>query len=626
MSSTNGSFRLAPISKYTKAGRLSLTHEKPVSDLSLTPSDIREALSKKDSLIRSQGHSLKLYERRLASLETNNTVLKEIIGILSSYITDELNAVLPPLPALPAQAPDSPQPRAKNRAHSVDLSAAIGAINASAKLDASVVSSKRFIFDKALQNNLFQDFHEAELLKTIVQAQMARSEMQKVVRFLLGNASQEVFLFKTKTAIFEALSLFLSLRNVAFLNTAEVFLPRALEMMMDVMEVEKITLFGVDGENLYSVAVTAELPQPISVKKNFGHFSSVGDCLIINEAYEDERFDKSYDQVCSFVTRNLACVKVSHQEKVLGILECCNKQSGFNAEDIVLMAQIAKQLALGQVGIEIKENLSSLHRSQAINKEKIESCRQALTIPVLQSIAVAITELVNCERVSIFLYSSASKELVSIISLGFEGTIRIPMNVGVIGQAFISNKTISTDSGNPEFYAEIDKQSGFVTKEILAVPMRNVGVVECLNKKNLTKFSKTDEKRVEVLAEIVRIALEAVNNLGGLLITADINELCVQIVNEAIVHVNGEGIVQKINQAAAEVLKTRPEKIIGANLNEAFENFPEVISEFALCVKEKREKSMKKVQSRKKNYEVSFILVESMEEVPSYLIIISNLR
>ena len=627
MSASNHFLPFTPVSKQQKTPRYEIKREMQHYEYIKVLSECKETIEEKDLLIKSQRNTIKLYEKKIENLERNNNSLKQIIGILSKHITDELNEILPPLPNIPDDnfklAPIVNQNfKHQRKSQSIDLASAMNNISQTQKIGSQSVLIKNFLFDSALQNSLFQDFREAEFLKCLVDAQLCREEMQKVVKFLLGKTSQDLFLFKTRTILFESLSFFLSLRNVAFLNCYEVFLPRSLEMMMDILEVEKITVLAYNEEKLYSVAVTSEVPQAIEIPKNFGHFAYVIKDLIINSAYEDDRFDKTYDQICNFITRNVACVQIKLEDQVLGILECTNKQKDFTYNDLSLMTHISSSLALSQVGLDIKEKLTKLYNRPAINRGTIESCKESLIMPVFNKIIETILELIHCERASIFLYNDQTKELVSVLATGIDGVIRIPASVGVVGLAFITNSVINTDTTHSNFYPEIDKKVGFVTKEILVVPMKNIGAIQCLNKTNMNPFGKIDEKRLEIMASVVIAFIESINSLDALLRTADINEVCLQTVKEGIIHVNFQGIIQKINNYAATILNNKPEKIIGASINEALENHLFLLQKFWESVTNKAQKTETNITINKKSAEVLFFRVSGLEQHSSYLIFI----
>lgn len=628
MSDPNSPFPFS--TRLSKTNKYDLKREMQVYESLKSPSETRNIMMEKDLLIKSQRSTIKLYEKKIENLEKNNTLLKQIIGTLSVHITDELNGILPPLPSFHddtlklAPLINNKKPSFRNKSENSDMSGIVNSIARSSKVNCQSVSTRNYIFDPSMQQNLFQDYHEAEFLKSIIDSQLSRDEMQKVVRFLLGKTSQDLFIYKTRTIVFESLSFFLSLRNVAFLNSPEIFLPRTLEMMLDIIEVEKITVFVYESDTLTSIAVTAEVPKAITIDKTFGHFKYVQEFLIIPCAYEDDRFDKQYDQVCGFITRNLACVPMSTESQVIGILECCNKKTEFTGDDLLLMNHIARQLAVAQIGIETRDRLLNIHSQPAANKSHIESCKESLIVPVLDAFAVSLCEIINCERVNVFLYSPASQELFNVVAIGSQGKIRIPMNAGIAGLAFVSGNLVNTDSNNPHYLADKDRESGVSTREVLAMPIKGIGVIECLNNKNFNKFSKTDEKRLEILSETIKTIIECANRLGNLLYTADVAEFCLQNIKQSIFHINYQGIIQKLNPAACSFLNCKPEKVIGASLNEALENFTEVIEAFWKLVKEKSQKQTVSIKCKNQKLTLSIFLLSGIEENPSYIIILST--
>ncbi|CAG9334189.1 unnamed protein product [Blepharisma stoltei] len=615
---------------------------------------LRDSLLEKDMLIKSQRNTIKLYELKLANIESNNSTLKHIITLLTNYITQELNEVLPPLPPIPENDDlirvdpvsllrhQSNTPAKKNKKHkklhnsSFESGNALSSFSFAQRQQSVPSGNRSLIFDENLGQHMYQDFSGSEFLKTILDAQLCREEMKKVTKFLLGKTSQDVFLFKTRTILFESVSFFLSLRNVAFQNFGDVFLPRVLEMLSDIFEAEKVTVFLYDEEksNFYCKAITVEIDQQIIVAKNFGHFAYSWDGpLFINGAYDDSRFDSRYDTITSFITRNLACYPLKLGDQLIGILEIANKRKEFSKDDFPLMAQIAKQLSVGFGAQLVKEKMSELNQKAAISRGHIESSKESLVIPILNEIANSVKALVNCERVTIYLYDDKEIELVSVVATGLEGVIRISTNRGLASIAFTSGKIVNVENAEQHslFNSEIDAKTGFKTKEVLAVPIGNKGVLQCLNKANLTPFSKSDEMRVSSIASVISVLLESSDNFEGLLLNSDVNELCLQAVREAILHVNSQGLLQKVNRYAAELFKLSPERMTGATISEIFEHSPDLLSKFLEAVKKQNSvtlKNQKLVVSRNSgelkwiNINVSFVMMGGLEDGGSFVILI----
>lgn len=109
---------------------------------------------------------------------------------------------------------------------------------------------------------------------------------------------------------------------------------------------------------------------------------------------------------------------------------------------------------------------------------------------LLEVIAVNATQLVDCDRATIFLWDREHRELVGCPALGVEGgTLRISDEAGVVGQVVQTGRSIRVDEAydDPRFHPEVDKESGYRTRNLLCVPLLNedgelVGAFEAVNK------------------------------------------------------------------------------------------------------------------------------------------------
>jgi sigma-B regulation protein RsbU (phosphoserine phosphatase) len=85
------------------------------------------------------------------------------------------------------------------------------------------------------------------------------------------------------------------------------------------------------------------------------------DPLIINDCYNDLRFDKSFDLTTGFHTRNMICVPMINKEELIGVIQVINKKNNevFSKEDLQLFEALACQCAVAienarLIDIEIK--------------------------------------------------------------------------------------------------------------------------------------------------------------------------------------------------------------------------------------------------------------------------------
>ncbi len=119
-------------------------------------------------------------------------------------------------------------------------------------------------------------------------------------------------------------------------------------------------------------------------------------------------------------------------------------------------------------------------------------CRRMSSMTDLASLQSVITreakELLQAERVSIFLFDRDNCELWSAISQ--EGKImRFDARLGIAGAVAMTGQTINVDDAyqHPLFYKEVDVETGYQTKTLLAVPLHSlagavIGVGEASNK------------------------------------------------------------------------------------------------------------------------------------------------
>ncbi|GAB4128038.1 MAG: hypothetical protein Fur0015_01750 [Ignavibacteriales bacterium] len=134
---------------------------------------------------------------------------------------------------------------------------------------------------------------------------------------------------------------------------------------------------------------------------------------------------------------------------------------------------------------------------------------------LLKTIINLATDALNAERATIFIYDRVNNEIWSRVGTGLElKEIRFPISKGIAGEVISTGYSIITDNpyNHPAFNSEFDKKTGFVTKNLLCVPMKNlngilVGAFQILNKRT-GKFTAQDELFLSAMAASTAIAIE----------------------------------------------------------------------------------------------------------------------
>ena len=156
-----------------------------------------------------------------------------------------------------------------------------------------------------------------------------------------------------------------------------------------------------------------------------------------------------------------------------------------------------------------------LRRSSAL-AEVANGVSDSLSLDVLfPRVMEIVTKALNADRSSLFLYDAETDELFSRELQGDSiGEIRFPSNVGVAGSVFTRGKPeIITDAyDDPHFNREVDLHTGYHTRNMLCVPMRNkkgdvIGITQALNK-HAGDFDAEDQHLLEAISLQASAALE----------------------------------------------------------------------------------------------------------------------
>ena len=180
---------------------------------------------------------------------------------------------------------------------------------------------------------------------------------------------------------------------------------------------------------------------------------------------------------------------------------------------------------------------------------------------LLHRIADTATEMLKCDRASIFLWDRRRRKLVGRPALGIKGgSLEVDDDAGVVGEVL--------RSGEPKIWAaesddesrvnrEVDKSHAFETVSLLAVPMQGsrdelIGVFEAINHKSGT-FEASD---VSVLADLATHAAVAIEGLRKRRSLAESRDRLVDDAASATKLIGQHPTIEAVRQSAAKVAKT----------------------------------------------------------------------
>jgi phosphoserine phosphatase RsbU/P len=133
--------------------------------------------------------------------------------------------------------------------------------------------------------------------------------------------------------------------------------------------------------------------------------------------------------------------------------------------------------------------------------------------PLLQKVEVAARKVLNCERATVFLHDQPRAELYSRMATGVD-QIRFSVARGIAGEAARTGTVVKVPDAyaDPRFNRDIDRQTGFKTRDLIAFPLIGfdnsiVGVLQVLNKIS-GSFDEWDDELVRTFGAQVGVAVQ----------------------------------------------------------------------------------------------------------------------
>jgi GAF domain-containing protein len=302
-------------------------------------------------------------------------------------------------------------------------------------------------------------------------------------------------------------------------------LNRIMDISLEAISCDAGSLFMIEGEELLFKVVKGEKKEllermriPIG-KGIVGWVAENDEPLIVPDVNKDERFLKNLADKIDYKTYNIICVPIKAKERVIGVIELINKFQNrtFTKEDTDLLLIIADQAGL------VIENCRLKKEEEKRAKELktlldigliLGSTHQMRTLLDL-SMKMAKTAM-NAEASSLMLVDDETNELVFEVAEGGKGVkeIRLKMGEGIAGWVAEKGESllVADVSKDSRFSGKADDKSGFVTKSILAAPLKTkdrvVGVIEAINKIGKPSFSENEIGFFMLLANQIALAIE----------------------------------------------------------------------------------------------------------------------
>jgi signal transduction histidine kinase/putative methionine-R-sulfoxide reductase with GAF domain len=151
----------------------------------------------------------------------------------------------------------------------------------------------------------------------------------------------------------------------------DALLPRIMHKVTDIIKADRSTFFIVDRDagQLWSKVAQGDKPAEIRLAIGEGIAGAVahsGEAINLVDAYEDPRFNRTYDELSGYRTRSLLCAPIYDRNlSVIAVIQCLNKQGRrrFDEEDEDLLRCVSGQCAIALENAFLYEAIVQRNRS-----------------------------------------------------------------------------------------------------------------------------------------------------------------------------------------------------------------------------------------------------------------------
>jgi signal transduction histidine kinase len=184
---------------------------------------------------------------------------------------------------------------------------------------------------------------------------------------------------------------------------------------------------------------------------------------------------------------------------------------------------LLQAIAVQTVGAIVKARLLQESQQRAHQLSTLNEITRQLTStleqePLLRNILENAVSILNCEAGTLFLMDEPTGDLIFRVTAGpVAGNLlgqRLPAGSGIVGRAVQLRAPVIENDGQRSAarFGVTDKQTGFVSRALLAVPMqikdRVLGVIEVINRRDGLPFVEDDQNLLTAFAGQAAVAIE----------------------------------------------------------------------------------------------------------------------
>ena len=238
--------------------------------------------------------------------------------------------------------------------------------------------------------------------------------------------------------------------------------------------------------------------------------------IVISDTGNDPRW---IPKAVSDPTRSWMGLPLVHDDHVLGVLSIASHNAGdYTQTDLERLIPYAAQAAASIDRLIINQRLQRRFDEVTALNDMARAITSMLDPDdILHYIMDQAQELFEAEAASVALIDNDEQTLTFRVAVGAgaDGIVgqQLPMGQGVAGWVASTGKParVANTRGDDRFMDDIDRQTGFITRNIMCAPMivkdRTIGIVEIINRR-ISTFSEDDLHLLSAVSAQVGAAVD----------------------------------------------------------------------------------------------------------------------
>ena len=299
--------------------------------------------------------------------------------------------------------------------------------------------------------------------------------------------------------------------SVSSTLNVDALIPRVMQKVTEIIKADRSTFFVVDRTRnlLWSKVVQGGVPSEIRLGVGegiAGWVAQTGQSVNLLDAYEDPRFNRSWDEESGYRTRSLLCVPVYDRSmSVVAAIQCLNKKArrGFDEEDEELLRCVSGQCAVALESAFLFE--AALQQNRALQEAEARIRRANTELEMLYDLERQISEahdpqtlvcealeracaLLKVEAGAIVLVNESSAQVFTAPANGrpvTQSALDLRQARALISRAQLPTYRVADHTGALADVL-IDPASGIVARETFSAPLSDarstIGMLQLANR------------------------------------------------------------------------------------------------------------------------------------------------